>query len=109
MPRWGWPFALFTGFFTALVVAPQASGDDWSSLWIGGILAGRGQWDAAYSIHPTDFSLTGSALWEQLRVAETTADLAHPFVHNPGIAVFMSLVTSVTTFGQNCGARRVAM
>ena len=98
MPQWGWPFCIFTGLFTALVVAPQASGDDWSSLWIGGILAGRGQWDDAYSIHPTDFSLTGSALWDQLRVAETTSNVAHPFVHNPGIAIFMSLVTSVTTF-----------
>ncbi|WP_162287312.1 glycosyltransferase family 87 protein [Corynebacterium urinipleomorphum] len=98
MPRWGWPFALFTGLFTALIVGPQSSGDDWSSLWIGGILAGRGEWAEAYSIHPADFAATGSAVWERLRLEETTAGVAHPFVHNPGVAILMAAVTEVTTF-----------
>lgn len=98
MPRWGWPFALFTGLLTALIVTPQISGDDWASLWIGGILAKGGQWTEVYSIHPADFSATGSALWEQLRAAETTAPVAHPFVHNPGVAIVMAAVTTVTTF-----------
>lgn len=64
MPRWGWPFALFTGLLTALIVTPQINGDDWASLWIGGILAKGGQWTEVYSIHPADFSATGSVLWE---------------------------------------------
>lgn len=98
MPRWGWPFALFAGLFTALIVTPQISGEDWASLWIGGILAKGGRWTEVYSIHPADFSATGSALWEQLRAAETTASVAHPFVHNPGVAIVMAAVTTMTTF-----------
>lgn len=101
VPQHGWILALLSGLLALTTLAPTAHGDDWASLWIGSILAGQGNWHEAYAIHPTDFSLTGSPTWRELTQTHTTANVAHPFVHNPGVALALIPLTHLLTFNQS--------
>lgn len=101
LPIAGWLIVVISAVFAVLKVAPGVHGDDWSSLYIGGMLAGQGNWTEAYSVHPDDFSRTGSMVWEQFRKEHTTVNFAHPFVHNPGVALFMAGLSSLLTFTQS--------
>lgn len=101
LPIAGWLLVLASALYAAIKITPTAHGDDWSSLYIGGILAGQGNWQEAYAVDPRDFSLTGSPLWEQIRQERTTVNFAHPFVHNPGVAMFMAVFSNIFNFTQS--------
>lgn len=98
LPLAGWVLVVISATFAAIKITPTAHGDDWSSLYIGGMLAGQGNWHEAYAVHPHDFSLTDSEVWEQMRQEHTTVNVAHPFVHNPGVALFMAVFSNLFSF-----------
>lgn len=98
LPLAGWLLVIASALYAAIKITPMAHGDDWSSLYIGGILAGQGNWHEAYAVDAHDFSLTGSEVWEQIRREHTTVNFAHPFVHNPGVALFMAVFSSIFSF-----------
>ena len=101
LPVAGWLIVLLSALYAAIKIAPIAHGDDWASLYIGGMLAGQGDWHEAYAVDANDFSLTGSDTWRRLSKEHTTVNVAHPFVHNPGVALFMAGFSSLFTFTQS--------
>ncbi|WP_165165153.1 glycosyltransferase 87 family protein [Corynebacterium qintianiae] len=98
MPPWGWIFSVVWGIAAGVLWFPRAVGDDWASLWIGGRLVAEGNWEEAYAVSPTDFAYPGSAVWDQIVAEHTSAPFTHPFVHNPGVGVVMSLVSRALSF-----------
>ena len=94
----GWLLSAAWSILAGLFWFPRAAGDDWASLWIGGRLIARGEWEQAYAVTPNDFAHHGSPVWDAIVAEETSAPFAHPFVHNPGVGVVMSVISRVLSF-----------
>lgn len=94
----GWLITAVWSILAGLFWFPRAAGDDWASLWIGGRLIARGDWEQAYAVTPNDFAHHGSPVWDAIVAEETSAPFAHPFVHNPGVGVAMSGISRVLSF-----------
>lgn len=94
----GWLLSALWAVVAGILWFPRVVGDDWASLWIGGRLIARGEWEQAYAVSPTDFAHHGSAVWDAIVAEQTSAPFAHPFVHNPGVGVVMSVVSQALSF-----------
>ncbi|CAA9278854.1 MAG: hypothetical protein AVDCRST_MAG57-3602 [uncultured Blastococcus sp.] len=70
----------------------NAPGDDWSSIWVAASMVRRGQADLIYTIDPNRFTDVGDPVaWLEAARAVGRETLGHPYVHEPGLAYFLSL------------------
>lgn len=90
--------SVFAGLVNALYWSGRQQPDDWSSLWIAGILVNNGNSDHIYDFDPTDFAAWSGSAWQEVIVTNDLSAAPHPFVHIPGVAYAVAPFTDVLSF-----------
>ncbi|WP_024795923.1 glycosyltransferase 87 family protein [Tomitella biformata] len=96
-----WPVfivGLATGLLNALYWTSRQQPDDWSSLWIAGLLVRQGKTGHLYDHDPVDFAAWAGPAWDELVTAGTASAAPHPFVHIPGVAYAVAPLTDLLSF-----------
>lgn len=94
-----WPIGIFAsviGILTASFWGRVTAADDFSSLWIAGLLYRDGDKQLLYDRSPEDFStIQDEAWWEYARNLDVSGlnPYPHPFVHIPIMAEFNSYLS----------------
>jgi hypothetical protein len=71
----------------------NSPGDDWASIWVAASMVARGRADLIYTIDPNRFTDVGDPVgWLEAARAVGRETLGHPYVHEPGLAYFLSLL-----------------
>ncbi|MBZ8177372.1 DUF2029 domain-containing protein [Corynebacterium sp. 3HC-13] len=91
-------YGVLFGLVSALIMRGHQQPDDWSALWIAGLITKQGNTSELYRIDPQDFARWTGPVWEEtVRHAEASA-FPHPFVHIPFLAEVMSWLTHLMSF-----------
>ena len=90
--------SVIAGLVNALYWSGRQQPDDWSSLWIAGILVNNGDSDHIYDFDPTDFAAWSGSAWQQVIASHDLSAAPHPFVHLPGVAYIVAPFTDLLSF-----------
>lgn len=91
-------YAIFIGWLQATFTNGRLLPDDWASLWVAGQLHRDGFDSELYNRDPNDFALPAGELWYEYGNQLDLISVAHPFVHNPLVAHWMSGWVSIQDF-----------
>lgn len=91
-------FAIMVGWLQAVFTHGKLLPDDWASLWVAGELHADGLDSELYRRDPDDFAFAVGQAWSSYSEDLDYILMAHPFVHNPLIAHWMSGWTHLQSF-----------
>lgn len=95
-----WPIGIFAtvvGIFSAIFFSRVVTADDFSSLWIAGLLYRDGDKELLYDRSPNDFASIQDPVWWEHAINLDAADAhpyPHPFVHMPIMAELNSYLSN---------------
>lgn len=89
---------LLFGAVVMLLVRGAQDPGDLGSLWIAGLLVGKGDTENLYAIHESDFALITGEAWINTYEQSDVSAYPHPFVHTPFVAQVMSWITKLLSF-----------
>ncbi|MBC2682347.1 DUF2029 domain-containing protein [Corynebacterium sp. 4HC-13] len=103
--------SVIAGLVNVLYWSGRQQPDDWSSLWIAGVLVKNGNSAHIYDFDPIDFAAWSGPAWQKVIETNELSPYPHPFVHIPGVAYiiapfthFLSFEDSVMCLTALCGA-----
>ncbi|MDO4928285.1 MAG: glycosyltransferase family 87 protein [Corynebacterium sp.] len=94
-------YAIFIGWLQATFTNGRLLPDDWGSLWVAGQLHRDGFDSELYNRDPDDFALPAGQIWYDYGDQLDFISVAHPFVHNPLVAHWMSGWVSIQDFSDS--------
>ena len=90
-------WAVLAGVLNAVVWHGHQQTDDWSSLWIAGLIAHGGDSASLYEIDLVDFARWSGPVWERY-TAMVDGATPHPFIHLPIVAYALGALSTVMTY-----------
>lgn len=97
-----WVLAGLVGLVNLFIWHNHQQTDDWSALWVAGLIAHGGDSDSLYQILPEDFARWYGPVWEHYsRLVDGAAP--HPFIHIPIVAYFLGALSTFMSYPFSVG------